>query len=289
MRAKGKLFTLLARSRDKGIPKVSVLNADDPCFDYLRSLAPREVVSYGLEASCQIMAREVSLSGLGTSFLAITPQGDTRVQLGLAGLFNVYNSLAAMAVGLSQGVSLSTIKEALASAQGAPGRMERVDSGQPFQVIVDYAHTPHGLEKVLGTVRSATPGRVILVFGCMGERDRTKRPAMGQIAAQMADFFILTNEDPCHEDPLAILEEIEVGVKAAGATEGQGYLKILDRRQAILEAFERARPDDLVLLTGKGHEKCMIVGEQRIPWDDRAVARELLRLFANTTAEGGLA
>ncbi|HEY7355981.1 MAG TPA: cyanophycin synthetase, partial [Ktedonobacterales bacterium] len=158
-----------------------------------------------------------------------------------------------------------------------PGRMERVDCGQPFTVIVDYAHNPDSLGQVLRLLRPLTPGRLIAVFGSAGERDTQKRPQQGAISARLADLTFLTDEDCREEDPQQILHEIAAGALEAGATAGKNLWLIVDRRQAIAAAFDAARPGDTVLLAGKGHEHSIIVGRESLPWDEREVARELLR------------
>jgi UDP-N-acetylmuramoyl-L-alanyl-D-glutamate--2,6-diaminopimelate ligase len=189
----------------------------------------------------------------------------------------VSNCLAAIATAYSQGIALETIAQTLATVKGAAGRMERIDEGQPFNVIVDYAHTPDSLEKVLNTLRPLTPGKLMVVFGSAGERDIQKRPVMGRIAAKMADFFVITDEDPREEDRESILRDIAVGAETAGKREGIDFLCIADRTQAIATAFSQAKSGDTVLLAGKGHEQSIIMGREKLPWDDRQVAREQLR------------
>jgi UDP-N-acetylmuramoyl-L-alanyl-D-glutamate--2,6-diaminopimelate ligase len=154
--------------------------------------------------------------------------------------------------------------------------MERVDAGQPFSVVVDYAHTADSLEKVLGVLRPLTSGRLIAVFGSAGERDVVKRPLMGAVAARAADFAVITDEDPREEDAATVLREIAAGAEAAGARAGERFIEVVDRRRGIAAAFARARPGDTVLLAGKGHEQSIIVGREKRPWDDRRVAREVL-------------
>jgi UDP-N-acetylmuramoyl-L-alanyl-D-glutamate--2,6-diaminopimelate ligase len=174
-------------------------------------------------------------------------------------------------------VPLAKARDALQRAKTVRGRMERVDRGQPFSVIVDYAHTPESLDKVLALLRPLTKGRLIAVFGSAGERDRSKRPRLAEIAAKHADFFVITQEDPRLEDPATILAEIEAGATAAGKTRGTHYAVIDDRREAVREALRRAQPGDTVLLAGKGHEGSIIVGEEKRPWNEAEVARDALR------------
>jgi UDP-N-acetylmuramoyl-L-alanyl-D-glutamate--2,6-diaminopimelate ligase len=154
--------------------------------------------------------------------------------------------------------------------------MEPVERGQPFAVVVDFAHTPQALENALRTLRTHTTGKLLLVFGNAGERDPASRPAMARIAADLADFFVLSMDDPLHEDPAAIAEEAAAGARAVGAVEGRDFVVELDRRRAIGMLLERARPGDAVLLAGKGHEPRMLIGDERLPWSDRAVAEDLL-------------
>jgi len=277
LRAKARLFEMLSEAFPKGIEKASILNADDQAFTALRAVSPPRVISYSIENDSSVRAKDVQLSEKGASFTATTPEGELRILLKLAGIFNVYNSLAAIATGLSQGIKLITAKQALESVEGVPGRMERIDIGQPFSVIVDYAHTANGLQKVLEMLRPLVKGKLVVVFGCAGERDRGRRWGMGQVAGRYADFSVLTNEDPRSEDPVSILEEIESSMATTGRVEGRDYVKIADRRQAIRFAFEMAASGDLVLLAGKGHEKSIIVGNEMLPWDDRLVAREILQ------------
>jgi UDP-N-acetylmuramoyl-L-alanyl-D-glutamate--2,6-diaminopimelate ligase len=203
--------------------------------------------------------------------------GNFPVRLSIPGTFNVYNALAALCLGLALEISPEAIVRGLAEMHGVTGRMQRVDEGQPFTVLVDYAHTPEAFETVLGMLRPAVKGRMIAVFGSAGERDREKRPMQGAIAARYADFLILTDEDPRLEDREAILAEIATGVEQLGKRKGQHYLCIPDRREAIRAALEAARPGDMVLLLGKGHEGCIFYADYALPWDEAGVAREILR------------
>ncbi len=210
--------------------------------------------------------------------MRVEARGETvDIALPLVGRFNVHNALAAIAAGLAAGVPLAKARDALQRAKPVRGRMERVDRGQPFSVIVDYAHTPESLEKVLALLRPLTKGRLIAVFGSAGERDRSKRPRLAETAAKHADFFVITQEDPRLEDPATILAEIEAGATAAGKTRGTHYAVIDDRREAVREALRQAQPGDTVLLAGKGHEGSIIVGEEKRPWNEAEVARDALR------------
>jgi UDP-N-acetylmuramoyl-L-alanyl-D-glutamate--2,6-diaminopimelate ligase len=280
--AKGRLFSMLGEAMDKGVPKTAVLNADDPVSDYFRGLTAASVVTYGLEAPADVTAHDIRAEGLATSFELAGPFDAVPVKTRLAGRYNVYNCLAAAAVGLSQGLSAEEVKSGLESVSGVPGRMEIIDAGQPFSVVVDFASTAQALTNVLGVLRTGCRGRLWAVFGCAGERDPGRRDGMGRVAGELADFVVLTNEDPRSEDPDAIIEAIAAGVRESGRREGDDFVRIPDRRQAIAYAFERADDGDVVLLAGKGSEQTMVFGDQHVPWDERAVARELLELRTQT-------
>ena len=235
------------------------------------------MLDYGIDQSATIRAADVRLDATRTCFRAILPNTEINIETQLVGQFNVSNCLAAIATAYAVGVNPTDIARGLAGVTGITGRMERIDVGQPFTVIVDYAHTPDSLEKVLKILQPLTMGKLLLVFGSAGERDIQKRPIMGQIAAQMADFFVITDEDPREENREQILREIAIGAENAGKHEGNDFLCIADRTQAIATAFHRARAGDTVLLAGKGHEQSIIIGREKIPWDDRQVAREQLQ------------
>lgn len=278
-RDKARLFEGLNPTADKGLgaKKAAILNRDDSSYDYLLPFCRVPVLTYAIEQSADIRAVDLALSGERSRFRVVTPDGEVQIDTPLIGRFNVYNCLATIAAGYTQGISLENMAETLARLKGIPGRMERIDCGQPFTVIVDYAHTPDSLEQVFRLLRPLTPGRIIAVFGSAGERDTQKRPKQGAISAQLADLTFLTDEDCREEDPQKILDEIAAGALEAGAEIGKNLWLIVDRRQAIAAAFDAARPGDTVLLAGKGHEHCIIVGRKMLPWDEREVARELLR------------
>lgn len=280
-RAKARLFEMLDPERDKGlnIRPAAILNQDDVSYDILKPYCRVPILSYGIDTPAQVRAVDLKLGANETRFRAILPEDEVRITTRLVGRFNVSNCLAAIATAYSLGISPALIAETLATVQGVTGRMERIDEGQPFTVIVDYAHTPDSLEKVLHILRPLTSGRLMVVFGSAGERDRQKRPIMGRIAAQLTDFFVITDEDPRQEDRLRILQEIAEGARAAGRREGEDFLLIADRREAIAAAFARAREGDTVLLAGKGHEQSIIIGTTKMPWDDRQVAREQLSVI----------
>ena len=279
---KARLFALLGASHRKpGVPKVAVLNADDPSCDFMRAaLDDRRVDAvhtYGLDAPADYRARDVELGPAGTRFVAETPVGEVAIETRLVGRYNVSNALCAIAVAVSRGVPLETIQRALAEFAGIKGRAEVIDEGQPFQVIVDFAHTPNSLENVLKMARGLTAGRIVSVFGCAGLRDRAKRPAMGEIAGRFADLVVLTAEDPRTESVESINAEIAAGAERAGKRLGVDLLSVPDREEAIGLAVERAHPGDLVLITGKGHETSLCFGTVETPWSDVEAARRRIR------------
>jgi UDP-N-acetylmuramoyl-L-alanyl-D-glutamate--2,6-diaminopimelate ligase len=280
--AKGRLFEYLRHGYPKPFlkhPPTAIVNADDPNAGYFLERAGPDVriIRYGQRNPADIFPSEINATAARLEYNLHTPLGKTRISLKLPGDFNVYNSMAAAAVGMAVGLNLEQIKTGLESVTGVPGRMEAIEEGQPFSVVVDYAHTPESLTKVLNILRPLTPGRLLVVFGSAGERDRTKRPMQGAVAARLADFAVFTNEDPRLEDENAIIREIAEGAEQLGWRPGRDFLEIADRRTALETAFREARPGDTVLLAGKGHEQCIIIGKEKIPWDESREAREALR------------
>lgn len=269
--AKRRLFEGLSG----GPPRAAVVNLDDERgAELARDLAQagRRVITYSVAHQADITARDIALSLDGMSFVLETPAGRTPVRSPLVGQPHVYNTLAAVGAGLALGYDLEAIRQGIERCTGAPGRFERVAHAEDFAVIVDYAHTDDALANVLRTARALARGRVIVVFGCGGDRDRTKRAPMGRTAAELADLVIVTSDNPRTEDPEAIIAEIEVGLRQVG----KPYEKIADRREAIWRAIELAKPGDVVIIAGKGHEDYQIVGTQKVHFDDREVAREAL-------------
>ncbi len=247
----------------------AVINIDDP---YGLGLSQEiDAITVGREECADVRSSDERLDAAGTSLMLTTPQGSRHVRLPLAGAYNVSNALVAAGCAHALGIPLDTIVAGLEGAPQVPGRLERVECGQPFSVIVDYAHTPDSLEKAIAAVREVTTGRVIVVFGCGGDRDPDKRPVMGA-AAGAADVAIVTSDNPRSEDPVGIILQIEDGLKAAHAT----YDTQVDRRRAIEHALDMARPGDAVLIAGKGHEDYQIFADRTIHFDDREVAREVL-------------
>src|SRR5438552_66207 len=278
LETKGQLFVMLPGSADKGVAKTAVLNADDPHWRYLADRAEgARVMTYGIDAHADVQGTVLSADAAGSKVRIATEGGSIELMLPLVGRFNVQNALAAAAAGIAAGATLQQARDALSRAHAVRGRMERVECGQPFRVIVDYAHTPESLDKVLGLLRPLTKGKLIAVFGSAGERDRAKRPALAEVAAKYADLFVITQEDPRLEEPAKILEEIEAGAIGAGKRRGSDYLVIEDRREAVGEAIRRASGEDTVLLAGKGHEGSIIVGEEKRPYDEATTARDALK------------
>ncbi len=275
--AKGTLFEMLDRSAEKGVTKTAVLNADDPHWRYLADRTARRALTYGIDALADVQGQILEETPGGTRFTLTYEGAASAIALPLLGRFNVSNALAAAAAGLAAGAPLDAVRVALERARPVRGRLERIDVGQPFTVVVDYAHTPDSLRKILTLLRPLTSGSLIAVFGAAGERDRGKRPGLARAAAELADYFVITQEDPRLEDRAVILREIEAGARAAGARRGDRYAVIDDRRAAIEHAVSRAKGGDTVVLCGKGHERSIIEGELRTPWDEGAAARDALR------------
>ncbi len=255
---------------------IAILNADDSSFAFFRDRAHDRVLTFGIETDADLRATSLEADAAGTRFNLVSPSWRGPVHVPMPGRFNVSNALAALAVAAALDLDIARAVQALGETHGVPGRMERIDAGQPFAVIVDYAHTEDSLRKVLGILRPVTAGRLIVVFGSAGERDPSKRAPMGAAVAELADLAIVTDEDPRLEDPRAINEQIAAGARAVGARDGESLWVIDDRREAIAHAFRLAGDGDVVLLAGKGHETSMFVGSEKLPWDDREVARDAL-------------
>lgn len=269
-RAKSLLFRELSRAyRKPDTPKVAVLNRDDSSFAYLRRIPADLRLSYGLSPRAGVWARDIRCGADGLSFTVVAPTGPFPLHSDLTGYYNVSNILAATAVALSQQVPPQAIAQGVADLRSIAGRMERIERGQPFQAIVDFAHTPFALQGALQSARQLAAGKVIAVFGCAGLRDRAKRQLMGHTAAELADFTVITAEDPRTEELGAIMEEVAAGCREVGGVEGRTYERIADRGQAIRRAVELAGPGDVIIVCGKGHEQSMCFGATEYPWDDR--------------------
>ncbi|MBS3977654.1 MAG: UDP-N-acetylmuramoyl-L-alanyl-D-glutamate--2,6-diaminopimelate ligase [Syntrophomonadaceae bacterium] len=272
--AKAKLFSSLDQEAFKPGHKYAVINADSDWGRRLAAMSPVPVYSYSIESAADVSARDISINLTGAAFDVVCKEGSFPVKLKLTGKFSVYNALAAFAWGLGEGFPPESICQALAGVAGAPGRFEMVNCGQLFGVIIDYAHTPDGLVNILQTAKDVAQGRIITLFGCGGDRDRKKRPLMGEAAARLSNIVIVTSDNPRSEDPVGIIEEILPGIKAAG---NEDYHVIPDRYQAIAAAIDLAQPGDLVIIAGKGHENYQIIGQQTLPFDDKEVACRLLK------------
>ncbi|MEW6574385.1 MAG: UDP-N-acetylmuramoyl-L-alanyl-D-glutamate--2,6-diaminopimelate ligase [Bacillota bacterium] len=283
-KAKAALFTQFLKPGLKARPKLSVLNIDDPYGVRLSAVSNGRIIKYGVDGVADVRARDIVLTGAGTRYVAEGSWGQVPVRLKLVGRFNVYNSLAAFAVGLGEGFPPEEMARVLENVSVVPGRFEQVDMGQDFTVVVDYAHTPDGLENVLRAARALTRERVIVVFGCGGDRDPTKRPVMGELAGKLADFTVVTSDNPRSEEPLAIINAIEAGLRRV--TRHESYVVEPDRRQAIAAALQRARTGDVVVIAGKGHEDYQIIGEAKLPFDDRKIAAAVLRDLVQEKGRG---
>jgi UDP-N-acetylmuramoyl-L-alanyl-D-glutamate--2,6-diaminopimelate ligase len=277
--AKRRLFEMLPDGA------VGIINLDDPRGpDFVK--ATRRPVTYAIEAAADVRSGPLSFSLAGLSFDVRTPRGTLSVRSGLVGRPNAYNILAAVAAAMALDVPFSAIEAGIAQLSGVPGRFQVVsDVADDVRVIVDYAHTDDALKNLLETARPLAPGRLITVFGCGGDRDRAKRPLMGAVAARLSDLVIVTSDNPRSEDPDQIIDEVKRGIvmppdrtppNAARAPKSTPYLAISDRHTAIERAVHDARPGDLVLIAGKGHEKYQVIGDRTLPFDDVEVARTAL-------------
>ncbi|WP_017727204.1 UDP-N-acetylmuramoyl-L-alanyl-D-glutamate--2,6-diaminopimelate ligase [Halalkalibacterium ligniniphilum] len=265
--AKGLLFAQLGNTYNG---KIAILNQDDPASLTYDKMTTAQVVTYGLTDRADVYAKDVKIAASKTTFTLVAFQEEIPISLQLIGMFSVYNALAAAAAALVSGVSLQQVKKSLEAVKGVAGRFETVNANQPFTVIVDYAHTPDSLENVLKTVNELAKGKVCVVVGCGGDRDRTKRPVMAKIACQLADYAIFTSDNPRSEDPSQILSDMKKGI------EGDNYVIIEDRKQAIYHAIQEAKEEDVIVIAGKGHETYQILKDRTIDFDDRAVARQAI-------------
>jgi len=268
-------------------PRFAVIHHGDPWGRKWEKLGGFEALTYGLNESAAIMARRLECDSTGVRFEASTPAGNFPVRSPLLGRFNALNLLAAVGVGLSYGLKPERIAAGLSECRHVPGRFERVDEGQPFVVAVDYAHTDDALRNLIRAARQLTsaetpPGRVITLFGCGGNRDRAKRPLMGEAAGSLSDLVLLTSDNPRGEDPLNIINDAVIGLQRVNGR----YQVEPDRATAIRKAISQARTGDIVLLAGKGHETYQVQGANVIPFDDREVARQALHELGYQVAPG---
>ena len=276
--AKALLFrSLNAAARKPGVPKTAVLNADDSSYGYLAAIPADVQVTYGLDAQADYTLSAIEPEGGGWRLEVRTPSASLPLTTSLPGRFNLYNILAAVAAADAQGLPHEAVRAGIAGFGGVLGRMEVMDLGQPFRAVIDFAHTPNALEHALTAARRMTQRRVIVVYGCAGLRDRGKRPVMGEISGRLADLTVLTAEDPRTEPLERIIDEIAAGCERAGRRDGEGYVRIGDRAEAIAYAVDQARPGDVVVVTGKGHERSLCFGTVEQPWSDHDALRAALQ------------
>ncbi|MDX1983137.1 MAG: UDP-N-acetylmuramoyl-L-alanyl-D-glutamate--2,6-diaminopimelate ligase, partial [Bryobacteraceae bacterium] len=266
--AKQKLFL----PNGAAAPNYAVINLDDEYGPRLRTAPETRVITYGLHSGASVRATSIRMGYDGLEFTLCYAGGAFPVRSPLIGEVNVYNVLAACAAGLSYGMELPAVAEGIAACQAVAGRFERIDEGQPFWVVVDYAHTDDALRNAIRVARTLKPKRVITLFGCGGDRDRTKRPLMGMAAGEFSDFVVLTPDNPRGEDPASIMNDAMVGLRRFDTP----HSIEIDREKAIRMALAEAAPGDLVLLAGKGHETYQILKDRTIDFDDREVARRIL-------------
>jgi UDP-N-acetylmuramoyl-L-alanyl-D-glutamate--2,6-diaminopimelate ligase len=256
-----------------GAPEVAVVNSDDPYASRLQGLATR-TLTYGLKGSPDLTTKHFSLGFNGLEFTALTPLGGLEIRSRLVGRINVYNLLSAIGAAIALQIPPAKIEQGIATLELVPGRFQQIDEGQPFHVVVDYAHADDALRNLIQTARELNPnGRIITLFGAGGERDRSTRPLMGEAAGSLSDLVVLTNDNPRKEDPLRIMNDVVVGLQKANAN----YQIEPDRETAIAKALAEAQAGDIVLLAGKGHENYQILADRTFAFDDREVARAVLR------------
>ena len=265
MNAKAELFKNLRKD------SFAVLNADDEFSEYFADRTNAKIIWYGIKNDADIKA-EIYKESTSDVMIKLSCFGrEVDMKIPFVGLHNVYNALASVASAISLGFELDTIKSGIETASTVPGRLENVPCDRNFKVVIDYAHTPHALETVLHALKNLIKGRLLLVFGCGGDRDKEKRPQMGIIADEKSDIFWLTNDNPRSEDPLAIIDDIKAGI-----TSGQSFHIQTNRYKAIEEALSEAKDDDLIIIAGKGHEKYQIIKDTIVPFDDREVVKNIL-------------
>ncbi|MDU5835040.1 MAG: UDP-N-acetylmuramoyl-L-alanyl-D-glutamate--2,6-diaminopimelate ligase [Veillonella sp.] len=274
--AKCKLFEQVSASNQTKSGKGAIINIDDEYGHRVIEKTTAPIITYSIDGKGTLNAHDVEMTPKSSRYTVSYDGNDYTVAMNTTGLFNVYNTLAAIGACLLEGISMEDIDKALKTFSAVPGRFELIEEGQPFAVVVDYAHTPDGLENILQTAKAIQENRIIVVFGCGGDRDATKRPIMGRIAAQYGDVVYVTSDNPRTEDPVQIVKDVELGVKE-GLREGSHYEVIVDRREAIQHAIQNAKPGDIVLIAGKGHEDYQILKDKTIHFDDREEARAALK------------
>jgi UDP-N-acetylmuramyl-tripeptide synthetase len=274
-KAKARLFDLVSADGQTKENKSAVINIDDAASEVMIEHTTCQCLTYGIDKVSDLQASAINVLAKGANFTISGAFGTMNLKLKITGIFNVYNVLSAVGAALAEKIAPQIIQATLEKFTSVPGRFELINEGQDFSVIVDYAHTPDGLENILQTARQIAKKRIITVFGCGGDRDRTKRPIMGRIAAKLSDVVIATSDNPRTEDPEFILSQVEEGVQEA--LEGKPHEKIIDRKTAIFRAIDIAQVDDIVIIAGKGHENYQILKDKTIHFDDKEVARAAIR------------
>lgn len=262
--AKLKLFTRC---------KYAVVNADDDVYEDILNIATAKIFTFGINNKADLVAKDIEISIYGVKFKVVFKGMEREVFVKVPGLFSVYNALAAMGTCYCLGLSFDEIVKGVSEIKGVRGRFETIPSGKGYSVIVDYAHSPDALENVINTAKEFTDGKITTVFGCGGDRDRTKRPIMGEIAGKLSDYVVITSDNPRTEDPIRILNDVEDGVKKTDCS----YEKIVDRKEAIHLAMDNASIGDVIIIAGKGHETYQILKDEVIDFDDAEVVREHLK------------
>ncbi len=271
-KAKLKLFEMLESGEKKAF---AIVNADDPYGLRIKESIDSKVITYGIKSKANSLAHEIKIKEEGLSFRLEAQKDIVQIATNLKGIQNVYNILAAATCAFEFGVEASIVKKAISLFKEVPGRFEEIECGQPYKVVVDFAHSPDSLQKLIETYKPYAKGKIILVFGCPGDRDKLKRGIMGEIAAKLADYTIITTDDPHGEEPEKIIDEIEKGITHYPLPITR-YDKIVDRKEAIEKALSMANKGDIVLIAGRGHEKYQDFNGIIVPLDDREVVREIL-------------
>ncbi len=265
--AKAKLFDKLKPG------KKAIINVDDDYGIRIKNKVGNNVISYALNRNADIYAQNIKLGLEGSEFFMLTPAGSFKLKTSFIGLHNIYNILAATGAAISQNIDLDIIKEVLSQSMVVPGRLELVEENQPFKVFIDYAHTDHAMKNVLGILKKVKKGKLLLLFGCGGDRDKSKRPLMASVAAESADWLVITSDNPRREEPQIIIDEIEKGFPPGF----KNYFKILDREQAIEKIISLAQKDDIILIAGKGHENYQVCKDIITPFSDKEITKKYIQ------------
>ena len=262
-----------AKSKLFGQCEISVINKDSAYSEEMINAVTGKCITYAIDQVADYHAKEIKIRATGVDYVLETPEGAYAIEVPIPGKFTVYNTMAVIVTARALDIPMNIIQEALKKVKGVPGRVQSFASKKGYSVLVDYAHTPDGLENVLETIKQFVKGEVVTVFGCGGDRDNTKRPIMGEVAARYSDHIIITSDNPRSEEPLSILDQIEVGAKQ----HTKPYQKIVDRKEAILKALSEAKKDDVILIAGKGHENYQILHDQIIHFDDAEIVEAFIQ------------